>query len=214
MTPPLSIHQRERRVDILCVTTNSTTFYFWIHSVNFVVMNHPRRGVFPKPMASCWDCFALTCDRLGCISCRRGSTDLRFWIECFACLFCMFYICQSWECMLLAEWSSLHSGNGWEIFAGGRYKLWLISVSIPIQSALWVTNFVCLARSRLLFVLLDWTGCFRYRLQFRDFICRLCGDSENDPFRRCVVSVTGICSILIVVRIRQDLMTNRAGTTH
>ena len=117
-------------------------------------MNHPRRGVFPKPMAACWDCFALTCDRLGCISCRRGSTDLRFWIECFACLFCMFYICQSWECMLLAGWSSLHFGNGWEIFAGGRYKLCLISVSIPRQSALWVTNFVSLARSRLLFALL------------------------------------------------------------
>jgi len=155
-------------------------------------MNHPCRGVFPKPTAACRDRFALTCDRLGCISCRRGRTDLHFLIEWFVCLFCMFYISKSfWECMLLAGWAM----KGKVIFAGGQYKLCLMSVSIPIQSALWVTNFVSLARSRLLFALLlrllwFWLS---VSIVFQS-VGRFFGVSGNDPFRLCVVLVTGICT--------------------
>ena len=177
-------------------------------------MTHPSRGVSPKPIASCWDCFALTCDRLGCISCRRGSTDLRFLIEWFVCLFCMFYICKSWECMLLAGWSSLHSGNGWVIFAGEQYKLCLISVSTPIQSALWVTNFVSLAWSRMLFALLLRLLClFSVSIAFQS-VGRFFGVSGNDPLRLCVVLVTGICTSSSWIESGRILMTNRVGTTH
>ena len=69
--------------------------------------------------------------------------------------------------------------------------------------ALRETIFVSLARSRMLFVLLLQYLClFSVSIAIQR-VGRLFGDSENDPFRLCVVLVTGIyLYILIVVRIR------------
>ena len=89
--------------------------------------------------------------------------------------------------------------SGLRVHVAGRVSLftfreWMGELRWGAVQALRVTNFVGLARSRMLFVLLLQLLClFSVSIAFQS-VGRLFGDSENDPFRLCVVLVAGFCT--------------------